>query len=66
MKYCIHDTSRRCFHESCSLIDKFGNVSACALHPNPDGFLIHKVSGVSHVSIFSLLKGKGKRVERGS
>lgn len=61
MAWCIYDISRRCFHVSCSLIDDSGCVSACPLHPNPDGLFIRKVSGGSQVSIFTLLNGRGKR-----
>jgi hypothetical protein len=61
MVWCIYNINRRCFHRSCSLIDKSGNVFACPLHPNPDGFLTRKVRDCSQVSIFVLLNGQGKR-----
>jgi len=60
MEWCIYDITRRCFHESCSLIDKSGCVSACPLHPNPTGMFTRKVSGDFQVSIFVLLNGRGK------
>jgi hypothetical protein len=59
-KKCVYNISRRCFHESCSVIDSMGNVSCCPLNPNPNGFLARRSVSPSHVSIFVLLKGRDK------
>jgi len=64
MKCCVYDISRRCFHESCSVIDSMGNVSCCPLNPNPDGFHTSRSVSPSQVSIFKLLKGRSKNQVR--
>jgi len=66
MAWCIYDISRRCFHESCSLIDESGCVSACPIHPNPNGIFTRKLIGDRPASIFVLFKGKGRHSGSGS
>jgi hypothetical protein len=44
LKYCFYSPFKRCFHSSCSFLDRYGNVKLCPLHPNPSGrFMRRKV-----------------------
>lgn len=52
MRMCRYHVDKRCYHSSCSLIDEFGNVSACSLHPNPEGFFRRRKVVTVRVSIF--------------
>jgi hypothetical protein len=60
MKMCRFYPDKRCYHASCSLIDEFGNVSVCSVHPNPNGLAMRCSVSRSHVSIFELLRGRDK------
>lgn len=53
MKVCKYYPSRRCFHESCSLIDESGFVSCCPCHPHPEGLFTSRKRVPVLVSIFS-------------
>lgn len=43
VKLCRYDSSKRCYHLTCSLFDcASGCVSVCPLHPYPSGLLMRK------------------------
>jgi len=44
MKFCKYFPDRQCWHSSCSLIDKFGDVSVCRLFRGGDFFASRKVA----------------------
>jgi len=49
MKMCAYNLTKRCYHSTCSIIDRYDNVSVCRLHPNPFGFLMRRRVKVSPV-----------------
>lgn len=58
MKVCKFDSSKRCFHNSCSFLDSKGNVVCCRLLRNPSGLLTPRRSVGSHPSVSELLARK--------
>jgi hypothetical protein len=65
LKHCLFDSSKRCYKSNCDVISASGSVSVCRFYRGGDKFTPRK-SGGCPISIFSLLKGRGRRVERGS
>lgn len=58
-KLCKFNSDRRCYHDSCSLIDLMGNVSVCLLFRGGDMFTARKV-GVVLRPLFSKHRKGGR------